>query len=191
MFERLGEMQLIKEREEYEIEFFNNFDEEIFKKDTLDILIESYDENHDFDCENDFNFYEELEFDFMNFEEYDHNSMEFAYEGNSTLGYILNNDSFNKIKDYDYPEGVDENLNGIKYLEFDEIDDYSCNQVYEPEFISDEGNNHFESANEFKDENHMENLIEEYLDEETAFLESLIDEYLSEKAAFLESLIEY
>lgn len=191
MFERLRQMQLIKEREEYEIEFFNNFDEEIFKKDTLDILSESYDENHDFDCENDFNFYEELEFDFMNFEEYNHNSMEFAYDGNSTLGYILNNDSFNKIKDYDYPEGVDENLNGIKYLEFDEIDDYSCNHVYEPEFISDEGNNHFESANEFKDENHMENLIEEYLDEETAFLESLIDEYLSEKTAFLESLIEY
>lgn len=110
-FEKLRDEKLIKERESYELQFFKNIDFDDFKMDTLDILISSYDEC-DYPTKHEFENLNECNEFFDNFyveEPIIMNKPACGYD----LDYLPNDDIFDNLDCYDYPDGPNENLGGI------------------------------------------------------------------------------
>lgn len=106
----LRDEKLIAERESYEASYLSDSVE----KDTLDYIIESFDEfeyNH-------FEFDEYIDYEPVEYcyDCYNHNQLEAAYCANHIIGYPINDDPFEVIEDCDYPEGPNENINGFIYF---------------------------------------------------------------------------
>lgn len=172
-FLQLRDEQLIEMQEAYEELELSNIPEEAFQKDSLDILIESYEHPSYDDYE--FEYYEDSEI-YLDYEERDY--MQSAYSCNGFMDYVPNEGPFDRLDGCDYPEGPDENLGGFKfpdsfyqmevfeepYMEYP--DDYFDEPVPEYDIKDEMGIYLYES-----EELHMKKLIEEHLNEEKIFLE--------------------
>lgn len=102
--ENLRIEKLIRERESYEIQYFRNLNAPSFEMDSLDIQIQSYDEG-DFYPEPDFGYFDDCYIE----EPVMMNKPSCGYD----LDYLPNDDNFDYLDCYDYPDGPDENLSGI------------------------------------------------------------------------------
>ena len=126
LIEKRDEM-LIKEREEYESNFLivdeNVVLDNIYNFQIASLLQEDFIEENEYD----YDFKYENEFDDYEYDEYEEamfwelfylketpHFMEPAYCGSSLLDYVPNDDVFDNLDCYDYPEGPDENLCGVK-----------------------------------------------------------------------------
>lgn len=136
------EETLIKERESYEQDYFVVFDE-MFKPDTLDMIIEHsfeyFEESLLDDYWDDFDFEYYDDWDCNIFDSYyfiDHNRLQADYSANGLQGYIVNEDIFDRLDGCDYPEGPDENLDGFKCsnpfddLQFNSMDEFNYDYLY-------------------------------------------------------------
>lgn len=206
-FEKQRDEQLIKEREEYEKEFFSQIVDEMIKSDALDKLISDrlhYIDNH---------------FDFEPSQEYRHleelycQQFDSEYQNKDYQDYMPNNDDFDNFDEYDYPEGPDENIDGIKYpepisnidyeyeepqlndlieMEESDIEDYYDINEHTPDFeIPDEyyANLYQDLIKELEKEN-MDSLIEEHINEEKAFFDSTLVYAIQEEQYFQRAIDE-
>lgn len=111
-FNNLRDEKLIEEREFYEIKYFKNLTKEIIEKDLLDCLIESYEEPNYLEFK-----FESFDDDFYDdyFEDYYVEEPVFVKKTccDCNLDYMPNDNLFDNLDCYDYPEGPNENLNGI------------------------------------------------------------------------------
>ena len=183
--------QLIEEREEYEKIFFEHVIEDMIESDALDQLIsdrlEYIDDNFDFEPSPEYEYLEELYI-----QQYD--SMESAYNGMGFQEFISNDDDFDSFEEYDYPEGPDENLGGVRYDKLFQESNYEF-EDYEPDydkFIPDE-----EYEPEISDEEYasmynqiIEDALIEHQNEEELYLKNLIEEHIAEEKYFDSLLID-
>ena len=205
-FEKQRDEQLIKEREEYEKEFFSQIVDEMIKSDALDKLISDrlhYIDNHfDFEPSPEYQHLEELYC-----QEFDSD-----YQNKNYQDY-MSDDDFDNLDEYDYPEGPDENINGINYpepisnidyehdepqlndlieMEESNIEDYYDINEHTPDFeIPDEyyANLYQDLIKELEKEN-MDSLIEEHINEEKAFFDSTLVYAIQEEQYFQRAIDE-
>ena len=124
----LRDMSLIREREEYEAIHFSTIEANLFREDIFDFQIAAREEESleqdGYDC--DFA-YEPEDYEDYVYDQYEedmfwnlHYLRESQFEkpkcGCAYMDYMPNDDGFCDYLDcYDYPEGPEENLNGIKF----------------------------------------------------------------------------
>ena len=123
----LRDMSLIREREEYEAIHFSTIEADLFREDIFDFQIAAKEESLEqdgYDC--DFE-YEPEDYEDYVYDQYEedmfwnlHYLRESQFEkpkcGCAYMDYMPNDDGFCDYLDcYDYPEGPEENLNGIKF----------------------------------------------------------------------------
>ena len=121
---QLRDEKLIEEREIYESYFFSNIESEIVESNLFELQIESYEEC-DYDIEDEILFEEKFGFDYDEYEEEMYWELHYLRENQFIRqpdckcpynDYIPNDDGFCDYLDcYDYPEGPDENLYGVKF----------------------------------------------------------------------------
>lgn len=173
MSEAIRDAILIEERLVYENNFFRGIFEDIEKSNQLDFQIEDYEPEFIYEEEYfDYDFADYDPFDDYYFEEFDRNDVAFVDDGFQT--FPSNDDSFDRFEEYDYPDGPDENLNGVRYFEeyFLEYD--------EPFLDFDEP---YECSGEY--------LFDKEQQKEESFLNKLIEEHLKEEKQILEEILEY
>lgn len=214
-FENERDEKLIREREEYEKEFFSHVVEAMMENEAFDKLIaerfEYIDEHFDFEPSP---AYEELE-EFY-YSKYD--PVEIEKNARQTESYMPNDDGmYDDMADYDYPEGVEENLNGqiyepIRDVFFEDIpeppiemyleEEQSFEDYYEYEPSIDDYNKSIEAQFEEYESNYKsddyyaelyeavmtEALVEEY-DKKYENLQDLIDEHVGEEKEFMENIL--
>ena len=106
--DKLRDEQLI-EMKNAEIDvIYSQIDEYYAEYDPLGAQIEAFDYEPDFECYDEFELFDDYDFfddcyDDYYVEEY---NMEAAYCGNHLLGYIIEDDEFDKIVECDYPENI-------------------------------------------------------------------------------------
>lgn len=125
LFNQMREEQLIEMYEAQIKEYCEEIDE-ISEYDPFQTAIDSFDETlvPEFDYYDSFDGSSVPEFDYDDlFEDcyFEEIPMDAAYCGRELVGYVVKDDSF---CDYDYPEGPEENLNGINLFE-----GYSCPEI--------------------------------------------------------------
>lgn len=176
---RLHDKSLIEEMQSCQTDYPSMSEDEIIEKDTLDLIIESS-ENSFPECR-DYDFYGLREdfYEWGYFEKYD---MDAAYYGHDLLGYVVSDDHFDSLDGCDYPEGPDENINGLRYHEPEYYEDFSCDFECPEISIDDYCDYQFDVAFHENQELHMQKLIEEHLKEEKEYLDCLLqfevcDEY--------------
>ena len=123
----LRDMSLIREREEYEAIHFSTIEADLFREDIFDFQIAAKEESleqdgYDCDCEYEPEDYEDYVYDqyeedmFWNLHYLRESQFEKPKCGCAYMDYMPNDDGFCDYLDcYDYPEGPEENLNGIKF----------------------------------------------------------------------------
>lgn len=123
----LRDMSLIREREEYEAIHFSTIEADLFSEDIFDFQIaareESLEQNgYDYDFKYEPEDYEDYVYDqyeedmFWNLHYLRESQFEKPKCGCAYMDYMPNDDGFCDYLDcYDYPEGPEENLNGIKF----------------------------------------------------------------------------
>lgn len=172
-FENERNEQLIREREEYERQYFESVIDEMMESDALDKLIADrikyIDENFDFEPSPEYQRLEQLYYQ--------------SYEER-----FKDDDPFDKFDEHDYPEGPDENINGVKYPPFDEFHDLDDNIIrMEPEI------SHYEDFDEPDYADVYENLAEDALielhDKEEAYFDELIRQYIEEEKSYIDNLL--
>ena len=124
----LRDMSLIREREEYEAIHFSTIEANLFREDIFDFQIAAREEEsleqdgYDCDFEYEPEDYEDYVYDqyeedmFWNLHYLRESQFEKPKCGCAYMDYMPNDDGFCDYLDcYDYPEGPEENLNGIKF----------------------------------------------------------------------------
>lgn len=124
----LRDMSLIREREEYEAIHFSTIEADLFREDIFDFQIAAREEEsleqdgYDCDFEYEPEDYEDYVYDqyeedmFWNLHYLRESQFEKPKCGCAYMDYMPNDDGFCDYLDcYDYPEGPEENLNGIKF----------------------------------------------------------------------------
>lgn len=189
--EQLRDEQLIAARLNYEMEFFSQIPDDAFDDELISAQIKSFEDDYapdydyfednftpDYDCFEDYQYYNPYEDHYIE----EHNVMESAYCGGNYMDYIPNDDVFDRIDGCDYPEGPEENLNGIKFFNeylcpeiefFDECpNQYDFQQYPDVEYVME---NEFGEYLVIHEENSMEKLIKEHIAEEKEFLKFAVE----------------
>lgn len=170
--------RLIEERESYEKHYFENIVDEIIESDALDMLIAErlnyIDQNFDFEPTPAYDMLEE-----------------FYYHPLDSVFEQIRSDVIDYI---DYPEGPDENIDGIKYDDFynhmDEdyydldIDLQLEREIQLHEIEVSEEPDYLEMYNNF-----VEEVFIEYHDNEDKYLENLIKQHIEEEKEFLDNIV--
>lgn len=184
--------QLIKEREEYEKEFFRNVIDEMMMSDSLDKLIADrlkYIDNHfDFEPSPEYKHLEELYY-----AEYEQKLKENdSFDNFEEIDYPDDPNEINSRENYDYYPDVDfEYEDSLIDLEpqIDELIDAEASQI--PDMSQEDLAEFYEqliqeSVIEYHEEENIDKLIQEHIEDEKFFENTLIDiieeEYLFEKA---------
>ena len=204
---------LIEEHEKDEKEYLERIIDDILESDELDRLIADrleYIDNH-FDFEPS-PVYEQLEEIYL--QQYD--SMESAYNGDGFQEYIPNDDPFDSLEGYDYPEGPDENIDGIKYPgqyvpvyhevnepDYDELyadepdyEDYYEEEIEEPDFEEPDYAKLYEEIiqeaeiEKYEEDYNLKNLIEQHITDEKEFLDSILIDVIQEQSYFEKAIDE-
>lgn len=175
---QIRDEQLIEMYEAQIEAYYLEIDEPISEYDSLDAAIEDYNRP----VEPDFDYFDS--YDDCYFEEI---PMDAAYCAGELIGYVRDESN---ICDYDYPEGPDENLSGLRfaepsYIEYDfDIPDFDYPDDFHdcPEMEYEITNNYGEYLLD-NDEISMQKLIEERIKEENEFFRfvkenEVKDEYL-------------
>ena len=196
-FEKQRDEQLIKEREEYEKEFFSQIVDEMMKSDAIDNLISDrlhyIDDHFDFEPSPEYQRLEELYY--------------------QQLDYSNQNDDFDNLESIDYPEGPDENIGGVKYPEPVSNIDYEYEESQFEDLIEREESDieyshepYFEISNEYYanfykdfikdmddneefDEN-LDLLIEEHVNEEKELFDGFLVDVIQEEQYFQKAIDE-
>ena len=204
MIESIRDEKLIEEQLVYEENLFSTFLLDMEKSNEIEDIISHQIDNFEK------NFYPDPESYFEDLFEYEYedefydcedefyyvyvDSMELAYSGCGFQTYIPNDDPFDNIDGCDYPEGPNENLEGINYyneffcdIEYDYMD-------FEPIYEIDLDEKRMQSIEEEYNEQLMleelnqNKLIEEHLEEERRYLESIM-EYINEMEQILREMM--
>lgn len=196
MIESIRDEKLIEQQLVYEENLFSTFLLDMEKNNEIEDIIahqiDNFEENFYPDPES---YFEDLfEYDFEDEFYYDNedefyydyvDSMELAYSCSGFQTYIPNDDPFDNIDGCDYPEGPNENLQGVKYYdEFFHNIEYNY-EDFEPIYEIDLEEAHIQSIeSEYEnqvmlEELNLNKLIEEHLEEEKRYLESIM-EYINE-----------
>ena len=168
--------QLIEMYEAQIEAYYKEINHEIIEYDSLDAAIEDYNQPPEPDYYDCFDAYDECWVEEI--------PMDASYCGGQLIGYVVNDSGF---CDYDYPEGPDENLQGLRFGEpcyFEEyesphpdFDSYECRGA-EYEILDDCGEYLFDN-----EEQSIQKMISDRIREENDFFEfvkeyELKDEYL-------------
>lgn len=194
--------QLIEAHEKEEKEYLERIIDDILESDELDRLIadrlEYIDAHFDFEPSP---VYEQLEEIYL--QQYD--SMESAYDANGFQEYIPNDDPFDSLDGYDYPEGPDENIDGIRYpgqyIEYPEVDepdydDYYDDELDEPDFEEPDYAELYEEIireaeiEAYEENNDLKSLIEEHITNEKEFMDSILIDVIQEQSYFEKAIDE-
>ena len=183
--------KLIKEREEFEKEFFSRIVDEMIESEAFDKLIsdrfEYIEEKFDFEPSPEYTQMEELYL-----KQYD--SRDSSYDND-----------FDNLDGYDYPEGPDENLSGINYGEYvpnydenfdfpepDFKEDYVNQEPPEEKFyISDTYDKSYEYYSSLYEDLMKKAIENEENEKYESYIQSLIEQHENEKyESYIQSLIE-
>ena len=169
--------KLIEEHEKEEEYYENIIDLVLEEEEALDKLIaermEYIEDSFDFEPSPEYERLEELYY-----ESYDNQFQE----------------QISDVDDYiDYPEGPDENLNGIKYGEeyFDDFEiEWDIDQLEDvsPDFYEQLVDDAFEYQND--EDRYLEDLIKQHLEEEKTFLDNILVETIVEESIFEKAIDE-
>lgn len=206
--EQLRNKRLIEEREEYEANFFSIVVDEMFENDYLDKLIA---ERMNF-IEDSFDFEPSAEYEQLEELYYSQNEHVESYDDGDGFirTYSPGEDPFDKIPDIDYPDGPSENIGGTinqfdmpsefqddfdfedRYLDFvDEMAACSgqeCMYDYN-DYLEDVVTDLYEEEL-LKEEQHLEELIQEHLEEEE-YLNNCLKQTIREHCFFEKSIDKY
>ena len=189
---------LIKEREEYENEFFSDIVDDMIESDEIDHLIsdrfEYIDEYFDFEPSPEYQHMEELYFD-------RHCNYNGEEKDDSLIDYTID-DEFEE--GYDYPEGPEENMGGVYFNESYYKEPYEWQLDNEPDFddVLDEQYEYYEKQQErLRDEYYQElyndvvsdveisdDMILEF-EKQEEYIQSLIKSHLEEEKEYLQRLL--